>query len=220
LARFLFRGDEVLRPVSALSGGERSRLALACLLVEGANLLILDEPTNHLDIQSRETLEEMLVAYDGTVVFVSHDRFFIDRVSTRIWEIADAGLSQYLGNYSDMMRQKSRQSKESVSDAQIAPSQTPARQEESASSPRKSPPSEQRLLRQLVSVEQTISRLEGQLNELSDAIALASVDSDVPRLALLGDDYAAAQSDLDEAYARWEEINGQLETLSLASAAH
>ena len=92
LARFLFRGDDVHRPVSALSGGERSRLALACLLVEGANLLILDEPTNHLDIQSRETLEEMLTAYDGTVVFVSHDRFFIDRVATRVWDIAEGRL--------------------------------------------------------------------------------------------------------------------------------
>src|SRR5829696_5807303 len=108
LARFLFRGDEVHRAVSALSGGERSRLALACLLVEGANLLILDEPTNHLDIQSRETLEEMLTAYDGTVVFVSHDRFFIDRVATRVWDIADGSLVPYLGNYSDAAREKAK----------------------------------------------------------------------------------------------------------------
>ena len=83
-------------------------MALACLLVEGANLLILDEPTNHLDIQSRETLEEMLTAYDGTVVFVSHDWFFIDRVATRVWDIADGSLVPYLGNYSDAARQKSK----------------------------------------------------------------------------------------------------------------
>ena len=108
LARFLFQGDDVHRPISALSGGERSRLALACLLVEGANLLILDEPTNHLDIQSRETLEEMLTAYDGTVVFVSHDRFFIDRVATRVWDIAEGKLVPYLGNFSDAARQKSK----------------------------------------------------------------------------------------------------------------
>ena len=111
LARFLFRGDEVLRPVAALSGGERSRLALACLLVEGANLLVLDEPTNHLDIQSRETLEAMLGSYDGTVVFVSHDRYFIDRVATKIWEIEDGTIAHYLGNYSDAMRQKGRQAR-------------------------------------------------------------------------------------------------------------
>src|SRR5918998_4762629 len=108
LARFLFRGDDVHRPVSALSGGERSRLALARLLVEGANLLILDEPTNHLDIQSRETLEEMLTAYDGTVVFVSHDRFFIDRVATRVWDIEEGRLVPYLGNYSDAAQQKAK----------------------------------------------------------------------------------------------------------------
>ena len=108
LARFLFSGDDVDRSSRALSGGERSRLALARLLVEGANLLILDEPTNHLDIQSRETLEEMLSGYDGTVVFVSHDRFFIDRVATRVWEVSAGRLQTYLGNYSDAQRQKAR----------------------------------------------------------------------------------------------------------------
>jgi ATP-binding cassette subfamily F protein 3 len=219
LARFLFRGDEVLRPVSALSGGERSRLALACLLVEGSNLLILDEPTNHLDIQSRETLEEMLLEYDGTVVFVSHDRFFIDRVSSRVWEIADHGLAQFLGNYSDMVRQKARSSRPGSGDKLEEPAAVTSGQPEPAPSPRKAPASEQRLQKQLVSIEQTIGRLEGELNELSDAIAIASVDSDLGRLESLGQSYTASQSELDDAYARWEEINGQIESLTLVGSA-
>jgi len=219
LARFLFRGDEVLRSVSALSGGERSRLALACLLVEGSNLLILDEPTNHLDIQSRETLEEMLVAYDGTVVFVSHDRFFIDRVSTRVWEIADTGLTQYLGNFSDMQRQKARASRAGTIDKQEVPAVLVSARDEQSPRRHKAPVNEQRLQKQLISIEQTIGRLEGKLNELSDSIAIASVDSDLGRLDTLGQAYAAAQTELDTAYAHWEEINGQIDSLSLVGSA-
>jgi len=219
LARFLFRGDEVHRAVSALSGGERSRLALACLLVEGANLLILDEPTNHLDIQSRETLEEMLTAYDGTVVFVSHDRFFIDRVATRVWDIANEGLTQYLGNFSDAARQKSKlsatepplQRSASAPVAEVPPERPPMR--------RSGQGSESRLQKQLVSAERDISRLEARLNDLSDAIAIAGVDGQRERLQVLGVEYAEAERQLDGAYQLWEELNGELESLAIAAAA-
>src|SRR5690606_21522412 len=83
LGRFLFTGDDVYKRVSSLSGGERSRLALAVLLLERANLLVLDEPTNHLDINARESLEAMLTGFDGTILFVSHDRYFMDKVATK-----------------------------------------------------------------------------------------------------------------------------------------
>ncbi len=218
LARFLFRGDEVHRPVSALSGGERSRLALACLLVEGANLLILDEPTNHLDIQSRETLEEMLTAYDGTVVFVSHDRFFIDRVATRVWDIANGRLAQYLGNFSDAARQKSKLSAPEPPAPRAAPApvaeippERPVR--------RSGQPSESRLQKQLASAERDISRLEGRLNDLSDAIAIAGVDGQRERLERLGVEYAEAEQQLDGVYQLWEDLNGELESLAIATAA-
>ena len=218
LARFLFRGDEVLRPISALSGGERSRLALACLLVEGANLLILDEPTNHLDIQSRETLEEMLSAYDGTVIFVSHDRFFIDRVATRVWEIENGTLAQYLGTYSDAMRQKARQGAPAPA---ANPRKSPAAPSPSEASPaprRSGSGSESRLQKRLQAVERDISRLEGQLNELSDAVAIAGIDGDHARLALLGNQYADAEAQLDAAYSNWQELNEQLEEMSLTTS--
>jgi ATP-binding cassette, subfamily F, member 3 len=209
----------VHRPVSALSGGERSRLALACLLVEGANLLILDEPTNHLDIQSRETLEEMLTAYDGTVVFVSHDRFFIDRVATRVWESANRRLVQYLGNFSDAARQKSKLSAPQPAAvrpapapvAQVPPERPPAR--------RSGQVSESRLQKQLASAEREISRLEGRLNDLSDAIAIAGVDGQRERLEHLGVEYAEAERQLDGAYQLWEELNGELESLAVAAPA-
>jgi ATP-binding cassette, subfamily F, member 3 len=219
LARFLFQGDEVHRPVSALSGGERSRLALACLLVEGANLLILDEPTNHLDIQSRETLEEMLTAYDGTVVFVSHDRFFIDRVATGVWDIAEGKLVPYLGNYSDVVRQKSKLSAPAPAPPRAVP--TPAAKPEArtvqAPMRRSGQASESRLQKQLASAERDISRLEARLNDLSDAIAIAGIDDDRERLERLGTDYADAEGQLDGAYQLWEELNGELEALAVSA---
>jgi ATP-binding cassette, subfamily F, member 3 len=219
LARFLFQGDEVHRPVSALSGGERSRLALARLLVEGANLLILDEPTNHLDIQSRETLEEMLTAYDGTVVFVSHDRFFIDRVATRVWDIAEGKLVPYLGNYSDVVRQKSKLSAPAPAPPRAVP--TPAAKPEArtvqAPMRRSGQASESRLQKQLASAERDISRLEARLNDLSDAIAIAGIDGDRERLERLSTDYADAEGQLDGAYQFWEDLNGELEALAVSA---
>jgi len=217
LARFLFQGDDVHRPVSALSGGERSRLALACLLVEGANLLILDEPTNHLDIQSRETLEEMLTAYDGTVVFVSHDRFFIDRVATRVWDVAEGKLVQYLGNFSDAVRQKAK----ITAPEPIPPRPVPAPRTEAPterpSVRRTGQASEARLQKQLASTERDISRLEARLNDLSDAIAIAGIDGHRERLEQLGVEYANAERQLADAYQLWEELNGELEALAVAA---
>jgi ATP-binding cassette subfamily F protein 3 len=204
--------------VSALSGGERSRLALARLLVEGANLLILDEPTNHLDIQSRETLEEMLTAYDGTVVFVSHDRFFIDRVATRVWDIAEGTLVPYLGNYSDAARQKSRLSAPEPAARRPVPSAAEAAApKERPSMRRTGQASESKLQKQLASAERDISRLEAQLNDLSDAIAIAGIDGHRERLECLGVEYADAEQRLDSAYQLWEELNGELEALAIAA---
>ena len=217
LARFLFRGDDVHRPVSALSGGERSRLALACLLVEGANLLILDEPTNHLDIQSRETLEEMLTAYDGTVVFVSHDRFFIDRVATRVWDIAEGRLIAYLGNFSEAARQKSKLNAPEPAAPRSAPTTVAKIPAEPSPVRRSGQMSESRLQKQLASAERDISRLEARLNDLSDAIAIAGVDGHRERLEHPGVEYADAERELDAAYRLWEELNGELESLAIAA---
>src|SRR5579863_1200860 len=106
LGRFLFSGDDVFKPIGALSGGERSRVALAKLTLQGANVLILDEPTNHLDLQSRQFLEEVLGEFEGTLLFVSHDRYFIDSLATKVWVIEDGVLIPYMGNYTDYRTRK------------------------------------------------------------------------------------------------------------------
>jgi ATP-binding cassette, subfamily F, member 3 len=219
LARFLFGGEDVYRPIGGLSGGERSRLALACLLLEGANLLVLDEPTNHLDIQSRETLEEMLAGYDGTVVFVSHDRFFIDRVATRVWEIEDGALHQFLGNYTDAARQKTRLAGNGDAPKPSIAATPPPPSEPGTEPRRAGAESESRLQRRLTTTERDIGRLEGRLNELSDAIAIAGIDGDRARLAELSEAYGAAQDELDAAYARWQELSDQIDAMRVAAPA-
>jgi ATP-binding cassette subfamily F protein 3 len=212
LGRFLFTEDDVFKPVEALSGGERSRLALALLLLQNANFLILDEPTNHLDISAREILEEMLSEFDGTILFVSHDRYFIDRIATRIWEISDGTIEQYLGNYTDYQRQLGhRQDAAAKEKDQIVepPASTPAPAITSA--PARSIKAEAQAQKALMQVERDISRLEGKLNEISDALTVASIDADVDAVARLGAEYDRLQSELEESYARWEELSAQFD---------
>jgi ATP-binding cassette subfamily F protein 3 len=209
LGRFLFTEDDVFKPVGGLSGGERSRLALAVLLLQNANFLVLDEPTNHLDISARETLEELLSQFDGTVLFVSHDRFFTDRIATKIWSVADGQMSEYLGNYTDYQRALGRRQEPApvkVSEPVVieAPKPVERRPHQSAS----------RLQKSLTGVERDIAKLEGKLNELSDALAIASIEADVDALARLGTEYEKVQTDLDAAYERWEELSADLESVA------
>lgn len=208
LGRFLFTDDDVFKPVGGLSGGERSRLALSVLLLQNANFLILDEPTNHLDIAARETLEELLGAFDGTVLFVSHDRFFTDRIATKIWAVEEGQVNQYLGNYTDYQRALGRRGEpvkptpapvEKV--VEIAPvAAAPARRS-----------GDGRTQKSITQTEREIAKLEGKLNELSDALAIASIEVDTGALQRLGVEYEKVQADLDAAYERWEELSAQLE---------
>src|SRR2546430_9039320 len=108
LGRLLFSGDDAFKTIRSLSGGEKSRVALAKLMLDDAGLLLLDEPTNHLDIPAQEMLEEALQDFEGTIVFVSHDRYFIDAIATRLWAIDGGAVTQHLGNYSDLERRRQR----------------------------------------------------------------------------------------------------------------
>ena len=106
LGCFLFSGDDVFKPLGVLSGGERNRYALARILVSPSNFLLLDEPTNHLDMRAKDVLLEAIAAFSGTVVFVSHDRYFIDRLATRVIEVENGVITTYPGNYEDYLRKK------------------------------------------------------------------------------------------------------------------
>jgi len=235
LGRFLFEEDDVFKQIRVLSGGERSRLALAVLTLQRANFLILDEPTNHLDIIAREALEEVLDEYDGTILFVSHDRAFVDALATQVWMIgggeedAPARLQSYLGNYSDMRRTQERQrvTAEDRAPAKngVTPKNGTAPKEASAAPPApitrpEAPPVprpvDERTLRTrrklLAHVEARVGALEQELNRLTDA--MNSAGGDATRITDLGIAYQKAQDELDSTYARWESLAAELDTLT------
>ncbi|HMM43704.1 MAG TPA: ABC-F family ATP-binding cassette domain-containing protein, partial [Thermomicrobiales bacterium] len=230
LGRFLFSGDDVFKPVSALSGGERSRLALCRLTLERANFQILDEPTNHLDIGAREALEEVLDGYDGTMLFVSHDRYFIDRIANRVWNIEDGDIATYLGNYTDMQRHRAARQEAPNT---IAPPAAPVRHAatpepatpaavEATPQPRTSSRQNERALRdvqkRLSSAEREVGRLEARLNDVSDELTRASIDQDTDAVARLGAEYERLQSQLEDAYAAWSDATAALDALQTVAA--
>ncbi len=133
LGRFLFTGDDVFKTVGMLSGGERSRVALAKLTLQGANTLVLDEPTNHLDLPAREALEGILREYDGTLIFVSHDRYFVDALATKIWALEDGAVSVYEGNYSRYRVRHAQQEAAAQQQAQAREATQPSAASERAS---------------------------------------------------------------------------------------
>jgi ATP-binding cassette, subfamily F, member 3 len=229
LGRFLFEEDDVFKQVSVLSGGERSLLALAVLTLQRANFLILDEPTNHLDIIAREALEDVLDEYDGTILFVSHDRAFVDALATQVWMVEESGdaaippaVKPYLGNYSDMRRTQERQRvtaderampKNGTTPKAVAPTTNGAKPEVA---PAPLPQVDERTLRTrrklLAQVEARVGALEQELNRLTDAMAAAA--GDAARVTELGIAYQRAQDELDSTYARWESLAAELESLT------
>ena len=207
LGRFLFSGDDVYKPISALSGGERGRVALAKLALRGANFLLLDEPTSHLDIESREILEEVLRDYNGTILFVSHDRYFMDALATHIWAIEDGGLTAYEGNYTAYVAQRELQAQQ---EAQAAQSETDPKQAE-----REQLKAEQqrqtRLRREqaqaAAQLEASITALEDQLKALESEISAASAAQEVDRIRALGATYAAVEQELHDKLSAWAELD-------------
>jgi len=201
LGRFLFSGDDVFKSVASLSGGERGRVALAALTLHGANFLLLDEPTNHLDIPSQELLEQVLQDFAGTILFVSHDRYFIDALATQVWLVQDGRLRVYEGNYSDYMEQ-ARQEALQAQETRPAPR-------------RKRPPQEARgdgsALRQAqerrAELEAEIERLEGRLSALSRELEQASRAQHVNRVYDLGREYAQVEQQLQQRLEEWSLVS-------------
>jgi ATP-binding cassette subfamily F protein 3 len=204
LGRFLFSGDDVLKPISTLSGGERSRVALAKLTLQGSNFLVLDEPTNHLDLPSRQFVEEVLSEFDGTLLFVSHDRYFIDRLATRVWVIEDNALASYLGNYTEYRAHRHRST-------QQAQAVAPSRAVETVAKPAPSTKANGKKgtktrIRTVEDVEQDIERAETQVKEIEEALAQAAFQADADLLTQLSAEYEQAKQHVDELMDEWEQI--------------
>ena len=190
LARFLFRGQEVFQRVSTLSGGQRSRLSLARLLITQPNVLVLDEPTNHLDIPSREALEQVLVEYNGTLVFVSHDRQLISLLARELWIVGDGKLTVFPGGYEEWVRQQEDDAPPSPPKVKKALPRPPSPKK---SSPRK--PAED--------LERVIADLEKKLQEIEQHLQLASEQQDILAVARLGEEYNQTQELLTQKWEKW-----------------
>ncbi|MBQ3465693.1 MAG: ABC-F family ATP-binding cassette domain-containing protein [Firmicutes bacterium] len=218
LGRFLFRGDAVFQEIGDLSGGERARLALLKLMMSGANTLILDEPTNHLDIESKEVFEEALLEFPGTCIIVSHDRYFLNRIPTRIMELTSDGLVNYLGKY-DYYVEKKQQLIESgskyVASLAKAGSGDPAQAEPesgqlSAAEERKlkkeREAEERRLNRRKEALEKEIQRLEEEIESINEELMKPDVMTDHERLRSLSDKMEEDKAALDASYEQWLEL--------------
>ena len=201
LAAFLFTGDDVFRPVRTLSGGERGRLALAKLALDGANFLLLDEPTNHLDIPSQEILQAVLARFNGTILLVSHDRYLIDALATQIWDLQPDGMTVFDGTYQEYLQAREAE-RQAEREAKAAPSaSTPPRRQNGQPGL-----SERERNRRLAQIEQHIHALEIRLVDLSGELGAASTAGAVERVRELGEAYAAAEAELESAMAEWEAL--------------
>jgi ATP-binding cassette subfamily F protein 3 len=222
LGCFLFSEDDVFKPIGVLSGGERNRYALARMLMMPSNFLLLDEPTNHLDLRAKEVLLEALEKFTGTVVFVSHDRYFIDKLATRIFEVADGGVHVFPGNYEDYLwRKEGRQAPAAEPETKSAPAPAPgvkpvAVKAQQAPQPPAKPSADRRLnpikLRHMKQrrreIEDEVTRLEVEIADYEQALAsFRNVDETVRVNELL----SARRGDLEHLLAEWEEVAQTIE---------
>ena len=211
LAAFLITGDDVFKRVGDISGGERGRISLAKLMLSNANFLILDEPTNHLDITSKEILEDALNAYEGTVLYVSHDRYFVNKTATRILNLENGQFTSYLGNYDDYLATLERQnlspdtsvsftkvSNPKASDASEGKQDWKAMKEEAAAKRKKE--------NQLKKTEEEIEQLETQISDLEEKLSLPEIATSSVKLQELTNEINTRKTRLSDLYELWETL--------------
>ena len=210
LAAFLFTGDDVFKVISSLSGGERGRVSLAKLMLSEANFLILDEPTNHLDIASKEILEEALNSYTGTVLYVSHDRYFINQTATRILDLTNPSVVNYIGDYDYYLEKKEELTEKYAPSAQEATEEakeeTPSEGKLTWQQQKEEQARKRKQENELKKVEKRIEELETRDKEIDDTLVLPDVCTNVGRCAELSREKDKIQAELEELYEKWEEL--------------
>ncbi len=211
LAQFLFTGEEVYKTVGILSGGEKSRVALTKLMLSGANLLLLDEPTNHLDVNSREALEEALLSFDGTLLAVSHDRYFIKKLASRIIEMSGISLEDYRGDYAFYLDHRRQPQDQSAGSGQ---NPTAAKQEHRENKEEKA--RRRKLEKQLAACEDDIAGTEARLSEIADEMSRDTALSDHMLLSSLLSEQMELETKLEKLYEDWETFSESLQELTEA----
>ena len=220
LGCFLFSGDTIEKPVSVLSGGERSRLVLCKLLLSPANCLLLDEPTNHLDIRSKDILMDSLREYEGTLVFVSHDRYFLDGLATKVLEVGNQTAISYLGNYEDYLFKKAETGKSPGGSA--GTSGAAGCHQQSAGAPDSEPGVRKKKVNpyKIQQVQEQIEHLEGQIQlhetriaVLTQMLASEELYRDHQLFRATMEEHDQLQQELNQFMAQWESLHSELEEL-------
>lgn len=214
LAQFLFTGEDVYKTVDILSGGEKSRVALTKLMLSGANLLLLDEPTNHLDVHSREALEDALQAFDGTLLAVSHDRYFIRKLASRVIEMTGSSLEDYKGEYQYYLEHR-RQAGTNDDDGS-SQSSSVSKQERLESKEEKA--KKRKLEKQLSICESEISTVEARLAEIATEMSVETTQCDHLLLSSLHNEQLELESRLENLYGDWSSLSEQLEEITESQA--
>ncbi|QPR76556.1 ABC-F family ATP-binding cassette domain-containing protein [Bacillus tropicus] len=213
LGNFLFTGDDVLKPVSSLSGGQKARLALAKLMMQKSNLLILDEPTNHLDLNSKEILENALIDYPGTLLFVSHDRYFINRVTTTVVELSTEGAQEYLGDYDYYVEKKNEMieraefEQQEQQENQAPVQKTVAQEKLNYLEEKERKKLERQRTRKIEELEQNIVQFEEEIATLEDQLCLPEIYADYEKASEITTKKQTLQDQLDACMAEWEELH-------------
>ena len=206
LGMFLFTGDDVFQPIKTLSGGEKGRVALTALMLRKDNLLLLDEPTNHLDMDSREVLEDALAGFSGTIITVSHDRYFINRVADRVIEMMPDGVTEYMGNYDDYLEKKNRPVEQEAIAGKTKTELEKEKRREKIS---------KQALRQLKvraqEAEKAVGIKEDEIALLEEQMGDPDLYSDAKRAAAVQKAYQQAQNDLARLYEEWENAEAALQ---------
>ncbi len=208
LARFLFSGDDVFKPTRVLSGGERSRIALAKLIASDANLLLLDEPTNHLDIASREALEASLADYEGALILVSHDRTLIDKLAERLIILQDGRARLFLGNFSDWRRAQAEEQATTAPSTDVETAEKRKKAAESREQKKAQAREARREQRRIEELEAAIAQCESEIAELNGQFAILD-PADFQWAQELKKNYDGAQLRLEELYAQWTALAGE-----------
>lgn len=217
LGNFLFSGEDVLKKVAALSGGEKARVALSKLMLRGANMLILDEPTNHLDLVSREVLEAALIDFEGTLLFISHDRYFLNKMAERVLELHPGGIDQYLGNYDDYVEKKKELEAIALEEAELASAKASRNADREALATEKGTASsyeadkqakreERNRQRRISELEENISRLEEEIAHVESEMTKPEVYQDYMALQEHESELAGKKDRLGELFSEWENL--------------
>jgi ATP-binding cassette subfamily F protein 3 len=217
LGRFLFSGEDVDKTVSSLSGGEKARLALSKLMMQKANFLILDEPTNHLDLDSKEVLENALIDYPGTLLFVSHDRYFINRITTKVVELSGTGSFEYLGDYDYYVEKK----QELLELAQMkAASQLQVQQDlpdktSTSKIDKEAKKRERQIRRTIEELEVKMQETTASIDRLEEALCDPAIFTDHEKISQLQDELAIAKEQHERLELEWLELNEELENMNM-----